>query len=145
MLHFYPQETRYSCVTACLRMVMANLGIIVDEDALRACCGTDRLGTTAQAAVDCATRHGLQASVDSVATLADLNSYVDRLIYPIVYANMFPLDGLWVLHAVVVEAITHDEITFLDPMVGRRHAPTSVFEQAWQMGRRRTIIITIKQ
>lgn len=124
---------------------MAHLGIIVDEDSLRACCGTDRLGTTAQAAVDCATRYGLQASVDSVATLAELNSYVDRRIYPIVYVNMFPLDGLWVLHAVVVEAVTNNEITFLDPMVGRRHAPASAFEQAWQMGRRRTLIITIKR
>lgn len=145
MLQFYPQETRYSCVTACVCMVMVHLGIEVDEATLRECCGTDRLGTTVQTAVNCAESYGLWAAVDDHATMADLATYIAEGIYPITYVNMFPLDNLWVLHAVVVEAVTDEDITYLDPMVGRRVAPASAFEQAWQMGRYRTIIISTNQ
>ncbi|MFQ6014816.1 MAG: cysteine peptidase family C39 domain-containing protein [Anaerolineae bacterium] len=34
-LPVYQQETPYSCVAACLRMVLAYFGVEVDEDALR--------------------------------------------------------------------------------------------------------------
>lgn len=142
MLLFYPQETDYSCVPACLRMVMANLGIQVDEATLRTCCQTDPKGTASTAMVLCALSYGLQAFETSNASWSELVHWVEQNVYPIVYLNLFPLDMMWGLHAVIVEAITKDTIVFLDPIVGRRQAAIALFEQAWQMGRQRMMMIT---
>ena len=121
---------------------MAHLGIQVDEATLRACCETDRKGTTPTATINCALSYGLQAFETSNASWPDLMHWVGQNFYPIVYINLFPLDALWGLHAVIVESITKDKVIFLDPLVGRRQAAIAAFEQAWQMNRRRMIVIT---
>ncbi|MBI5052515.1 MAG: hypothetical protein HZB52_04525 [Chloroflexi bacterium] len=60
-LTFLPQETRYSCTVACLRMVMAHFDISIEESELRECCKTTEQGTLAREAVKCAQQHGLNA------------------------------------------------------------------------------------
>ena len=94
MLPFYPQETRYSCVPACLRMVMGHIGIFVDEATLYDCCNTDRLGTTATDAAKCAQSHGLQAVAAADATNEQLLAWLADDKYPIVFLNLFPIDSL---------------------------------------------------
>jgi ATP-binding cassette, subfamily B, bacterial len=142
VLPFYPQETDYSCVPACLRMVMASLGIQVDEATLRVCCETDPKGTASTATILCALSYGLYAFETSNASWSELVHWIEQNVYPIVYINLFPLDMVWGLHAVVVEAITKDTVIFLDPLVGRRQATLAPFEQAWQMSRQRMIVVT---
>jgi ABC-type bacteriocin/lantibiotic exporter with double-glycine peptidase domain len=122
-------------------MVMAYWGIEVDEATLRACCQTDRLGTIAKDAVACARGYGFKAEEIREATWDDLNDWLTEGLYPILLLNLFPLDALWVYHAVIVETITDDRVIYLDPAQGPRTAEASAFEQAWQMNRRRAIIV----
>ena len=51
-LPFYRQEKPYSCVPACLRMVLAAKGYAVSESVLRERCDCTFLGTDALTAVD---------------------------------------------------------------------------------------------
>ena len=121
---------------------MGHLGVQVDEATLRACCATDREGSAPSSTVNCALSYGLQAFEISNASWSELVQWVEQNVYPIVYLNLFPLDMMWGLHAVVVEVITKDTVIFLDPWVGRRQAPIPPFQQAWQMSRQRMIVVT---
>ena len=141
MVPFYPQETRYSCVPACLRMVMAQLGVTVDEATLRDCCKTDRMGTTVKDCVNCAQRYGFHAFAAVDVTNDQLLHWLADRYYPIIYLNLFPLDTIWVTHAVIVETIDNQVVTFVDPIAGRRQATTTAFEQAWQMTKGQVIVI----
>lgn len=122
-------------------MVMADLGISIDEAALRDCCQTDRMGTTASNTVRCAQSHGLSAFAVKTASREQLSTWLIENSYPIVYVNLFPIDALWVTHAVVVEAITEKTVTYMDPVAGQRSVQISAFEQAWQMSHQQAIII----
>ena len=51
---FHKQETRYSCVPACLRMVLGSFGVDLSESALRVHCDCMPYGTDALMAVDAA-------------------------------------------------------------------------------------------
>lgn len=140
-LRFYLQETRLSCAPACLRMVMAYWGIEVDEATLRDCCKTDWLGTAAEDAVACARRYGLWAEEVREASWDDLRRWLTDGLYPILLLNLFPLDALWVFHAVVVETVTDELVTYLDPVQGPRTVEVVAFQQAWRMNRRRAIVV----
>jgi len=144
MLPFLPQETRYSCVPACLKMIMADMGIVVDEATLREGCKSDRLGTTAKNAVACAQSYGLQAFAATDVTNEKLLDLLADDDYPIVYLNLFPIETLWVTHAVVVESIADDIVTYMDPITGRRDTMMVTFEQAWQMSKRQAIVIVFQ-
>ena len=123
---------------------MAYWGITVDEITLRHCCHTDKLGTTTKATVECARHYGLQATEISNATWTELLGWLAEGIYPIVFVNLFPIDALWSYHAVVVEEVVYETVTLLDPLVGRRQVVTAAFEQAWQLHKRRVVVIVGK-
>lgn len=142
MLTFYAQETRVSCVPACIRMVLAYWGLEIDEATLCGCCQTDLSGTAIKAAVACVNRLGFRAVDVREATREDLKSWLSNGVFPILYLNLFPLDALWVQHAVVVEDVTTEVSAYLDPAQGRRMAHLSAFEQAWQMQKGRAILIS---
>jgi ABC-type bacteriocin/lantibiotic exporter with double-glycine peptidase domain len=57
-LPFYRQETPDSCVPACLRMVLAGLGVDRAEAVLRQMCDCTMLGTDALNVVDAARQLG---------------------------------------------------------------------------------------
>lgn len=58
---FDKQETDYSCVPACLRMVLASLGVFKTEQELRELCDCTVLeGTSALKAVDAARASGFK-------------------------------------------------------------------------------------
>ena len=140
-LPFYPQETRYSCVPACLRMILAHMDILVDEAVLRECCHTDRLGTTVRDTVNCIQSYDLRTFAATDATMEQLEIWLANERYLIVYLNLFPIDTLWVLHAVVAEEVSGESVTLMDPIVGRRVVHANTFEQGWQMSKRQVIVI----
>jgi len=140
-LTFFPQETRASCTVACLRMVLAHWGIIADEATLRACCRTTKQGTRANDAITCAQKYGLQADELRDAQWADVRELLAAEIYPIALLNLYPLNMLWVMHAVVVESVAEETIVYLDPIYGRKSATVVSFDQAWAMNRRRAIVV----
>lgn len=123
-------------------MVLAYWGVEVDESELYKCCGSDFLGTTARSAADCASTYGFVTQAIRNAAWSDLEMWLSKNIYPILFVNLFPIDSLWVYHAVIVEAINEETVQFLDPAQGRRQAHLMAFEQAWQMNKQQAILIT---
>ena len=140
-LTLFLQETRISCTVACLRMVLAHSGILVDEATLRAGCKTTESGTRAQDAAACARQYGFEAEEVSNARWQELEEWLAAGIYPIILLNLFPLRLLWVKHAVIAESADQDRVTYLDPIYGRQEAEITVFDQAWAMNRYRAILV----
>ena len=122
-------------------MVMAHWGFDTDEATLRLYCKTDLLGTSAKDAVACAKHFGFDAIEVRGASFSNLGEWLTKGFYPILLLNLFPLDALWVSHAVVLEHVSDERVVYLDPAQGRRTANLIAFEQAWQMGKNRAILV----
>lgn len=142
---FFVQETEWSCTVACLRMVLAQLGTVVEESVLRECCGTTERGTQADEVVACAQQYGFTAEQQRGGTLDDLSQWLNNGVYPIVLLNLFPLAALWRMHAVVVIAVDGNEVHYLDPARGQRMDALVAFEQAWLMNLYRAIVVQHKE
>lgn len=138
---FFRQETAWSCSVACLRMVLANMGTVVDETTLRDCCHTTMVGTRADDVVACARSYGFDAQHVREGNLGDLRRWLATGALPVILLNVFPIDLVWRMHAVVVIGIEGNAVQFLDPVHGQRTAELAAFEQAWQMNLNRAILI----
>lgn len=137
----HKQETAYSCVPACLRMVLASLGVSKTEQELRGLCdctfdspllpgGTDpfKLKIAAQTL-------GFAKTQIGNLTVDDLRSELARGLYPIAYlkarlASSMPPQ----FHAVVVVEITENEIEVLDPWRGELVLSLEDFLTEWTRG-----------
>lgn len=140
-LPFYKQETRYSCVPACLRMVLASLGLDLSETELRTGCDCTPFGTDALNAVDAARRLGFPKTAKYTLSLDELESLIASGHYPIVFVNLGPIDGLDDEHALVVTEVSHTSISVHDPLQGERILPHDTFSAAWAMMHRLVILI----
>jgi len=130
-LPLFRQETPYSCMAACLRMVLAYLGTEVDEDTVREQSYTTLWGTSTRDAAACAHGYGLEAVWVQEAGPDDLVRWLEADLFPILVARLVHL-GQWSKHAVVVEALSDDQLTYLDPADGQRHSmDRTVLEKAW--------------
>jgi len=105
---FYPQERDYSCVPACLRMVLAYNGIYKSEDDLIYACGSQRDGTRATALVEAAKGLGFEKTSTERLTIDELRAAVEKGLFPIVYI------ATPTVHSVVVVAIG-DFVEVMDP------------------------------
>ena len=128
---FHKQETRYSCVPACLRMVLGNFGVDISESALRTRCDCTPYGTDALMAVDAARALGFVKTAKYTLTLEELKTVVRSGHCPIVFVDLNPIDGLDAIHAMVVVDVSEQEIVVLDPLQGERRLPVYVFTAAW--------------
>ncbi|MGI0494049.1 cysteine peptidase family C39 domain-containing protein [Alkalinema pantanalense CENA528] len=140
-LPFYRQETPFSCVPACLRMVLAGFGVDLDEAALRELCDCTALGTEAFRAVEAVRRLGFPNSMKCNVSVEGLDVELAQGRYPIVYVNLLPIDGVRTSHAVVVVDADAENVTVYDPLVGKRVLPRSAFEQAWRLSNCLMILI----
>jgi ABC-type bacteriocin/lantibiotic exporter with double-glycine peptidase domain len=140
-LPFYKQEKPYSCVPACLRMVLAAQGQIVSESDLRERCDCTFLGTEALNAVDAMRAMGFSNSSKCTLKITELIVKLNAGLYPIVFVNLLPIDGINDPHAIVVTAIDEDEVQMSDPLQGERLLPRSTFDTAWAMMRNLTISV----
>lgn len=140
-LRFYKQETPYSCVPACLRMVFSGKGLLKSEAELRQCCDCTPLGTEALKAVDAARQLGFSKTVKLTLSLEELTSLVNSGSNPIVFVNLLPIDGVKGGHAVVVIGVRLQRISLYDPLQGERIIPSSTFETAWAMMHNLAILI----
>jgi ABC-type bacteriocin/lantibiotic exporter with double-glycine peptidase domain len=73
--------------------------------------------------------------------IAELMAKLNVGLYPIVFVNLLPIDGINDPHAIVVAAIDEDEVLVSDPLQGERLLPRSTFETAWAMMRNLTILV----
>lgn len=138
---FFSQETENSCAVACLRMVLAALGIEHPEDELRLLCDCGINGTEALKIVDAARQLGFAGTRKHNLTMGELAAELVQGKHPIVYVrtrltdSQFPSE-----HAFVVLNITHERVTVLDPWAGERQIPMPEFERDWRRMRNLTIL-----
>jgi ABC-type bacteriocin/lantibiotic exporter with double-glycine peptidase domain len=130
---FHKQGTPYSCVLACLRIVLASLGLELSEAALRTLCDCTPFGTEALKAVDAARQLGFPQTVKHTLPTRELEAQVRRGIYPIVFVSTLPIDGIKGGHALVVIDMDQAGVSVYDPQQGERLLPRTTFDYAWVM------------
>ena len=129
----YRQETPYSCVPACLRMVLASLGHEVTEATLRTLCDCTVFGTEALKAVDAMRQLGFTSTMKQTCAMEDLRQQLQGGHWPIVFVNTLPITGQRNAHAVVVVEVGSAQLTVYDPLDGERVLPQAPFLTAWAM------------
>src|SRR6266404_9552596 len=100
-ISFHKQETRFSCVPACLRMVLLTFGVDMPESELIVRCDSTILGTNALRAVDAARQLGFAASAKHTLTLDELRDIVAAGLYPIAFVSLLPIDARDDEHAII--------------------------------------------
>ncbi len=140
-LPFYRQETPDSCVPACLRMVLAGLGVDQTEAVLRQMCDCTMLGTDALNVVDAARQLGFPLAHKENLAIEQLTSVLWSGCFPIVYVNLSLIDGEAGIHAMVAIAADDRYIQVYDPLEGERQLEKQLFDAAWGMTNRLTILI----
>lgn len=140
-LPFYKQETRFSCVPACLRMIFSHFGLHVPEEELRRACDSTDFGTSALNALDAARRYGFAQTGKYTLTIEELAEVAATDKYPIVFVNLWPIDQIRENHALIIIAITGAEVSAIDPAQGERLIPRPLFDAGWAMRDHLAIII----
>ena len=79
---FYKQETLYSCVPACLRIVLSGFGHEYSEAEIRTLCDCTPFGTEALMVVDAARRFGFRKSVKHTISINELQDLIAIGKYP---------------------------------------------------------------
>jgi ABC-type bacteriocin/lantibiotic exporter with double-glycine peptidase domain len=139
VLPLFPQELPTSCVAACVRMVLADLGHSLSEAEIRHRCGHEaagmRLGKIASGLKD------LPVTVEYHIDWGrdDLIDLVRAGVFPIVALDLRPVEGRDAYHAAVVVDVTSDQMVVHDPLQekGPRtiSRSTSMLRGARQTGR----------
>ena len=140
-LIFHRQEKEYSCVPACLKMVLMALGLVLSEAELRERCDCTPFGTEALRVVDIARDLGFLNTIKATVTSAELEHQWSLGLYPIVFVNLLPIDGVKISHAIVVTGFEVDGVRVCDPLRGDRILPRSTFDAAWAMMRNLVILV----
>lgn len=115
-------------------MVLSAFGIHLDESELRELTDCSPLGTDAFQLIDAARRLGFTASRKyTLGSLEELTSLIAEGAFPIVYVDMWPLQGglSGQNHALVVIAIDSEHVSVLDPINGESHLFQEDFQIAW--------------
>lgn len=125
-------------------MVLSALGVDVAEAHLRHLTDCTPLGTEAFQVLEAARHLGFPASRKyTLASLDELAAVVATGAWPIVYVDLWPLHGgrSGQIHALVVVAVAHAQVTVLDPLVGERQLPREDFEAIWAATRWLTLMV----
>ena len=122
-------------------MVLLGFGQDVPEAELRHLCDCTFVGTEALKAVDAARQLGFPGTTKHNLTLKELATILTDGFFPIVYVEMSPINGMYEPHAFVVTGVNDFSVEVLDPAMGEDILPHSVFEAAWTLRRRLTIIV----
>jgi len=114
---FFKQENWYTCGPACLRMVLAYLGIIKTEEEVTEACGTTELGTTSMQMSVAFQKYGIKASSVKNANINDLKHEINE-IRPIIIL----IDPSYIYgslsgfgHFIVIVGFEDGEIVYHDP------------------------------
>jgi ABC-type bacteriocin/lantibiotic exporter with double-glycine peptidase domain len=102
------------------------------------------LGTEAFQVLEAARHLGFPATRKyTLASLNELAAVVAAGAWPIVYVDLWPLHGgrSGQIHALVVVAVAHAQVTVLDPLVGERQLPREDFEAIWAATRWLTFMV----
>ena len=122
-------------------MVLASFRRDLSEAALRVLCDCTPFGTEALNAVDAVRRLGFPDTGKHTLSLDERAAQVRRGLFPIVFVNTLPIDGIIGGHALVVVGVDQTDVAVYDPLHGERHLPRATFESAWAMLHDLTILI----
>jgi hypothetical protein len=76
-------------------------------------------------------------------SLDELAVQVRQGLFPIVFVNTLPIDGITSGHALVVVGIDQTGVAVYDSLHGERHLPHATFTNAWAMMHTLTILIPL--
>jgi ABC-type bacteriocin/lantibiotic exporter with double-glycine peptidase domain len=122
-------------------MVLASFGRELSEAVLRVLCDCTPFGTEALKVVDAVRQLGFPTTGKHTLSLDELAAQVRHGLYPIVFVNTRPIDGITDGHALVVVRIDQTDIAVYDPLHGERHLPHATFVSAWAMMHNLTLLI----
>lgn len=129
----FKQEQPYSCVAACVRMVLAHYGRVASEDEFRQLLGTSPHGTSARDILRVAAL-GFDVQL-RFTNLGELSAALQAGTPPIVFVNTGSLD-YWSFdcaHVLVVVGMDVASVSVNDPLFdsGARQTSLSGFHAAW--------------
>lgn len=135
---YFSQECSYSCVPACLRMVLASYGHTFSESELIEWCNTDAAGTSSIGAVEGLHENGFHDATREFLQLHELQTVLAKGAIPITLLKL-RYGGV---HAVVVTKITNEVVEVLDPDdSARSEFERKDFEEMWDLRNGETILI----
>lgn len=127
---FYEQQTPYTCGPACMRMVLASLGIKRTENQITKLLGTNNIrGTNHRDFVSLAEKYKLRYSVHREAVVDDLK-YFYKNHYKIIVCYFHPTEKVG--HYAVVKKLTRERIHLMDPTDGpNKSYSLNYFQRIW--------------
>ena len=138
---YFPQAYPFSCVPACLRMILAAFNFEISEPELRSLCKCDETGTTPSNAVKAAKECGFN-SYKANLTFDELKEEISVNNLAIVFLRL-PVTEDFSNHAVIVFKITKGKVLVLDPAeIREREFDINSFVENWSRGL--TIIVEKK-
>ena len=73
------------------------------------------------------------AAEKEYSSLDRLRQHLAASLFPILYVNLFFIDGIDSVHAVVATEFEDQFIDVIDPLEGERSIPIAAFEKSWEM------------
>lgn len=137
---FFQQVHPFSCVPACIRMVLASLDCEKSETEIRSFCECDETGTSPSKAVESAIRFGFDAYRANL-TFEELEDLISQKITPIVFIKV--TENVNYSHAIIIYKISKGKIYVVDPELGEKSFDAKQFKDMWSRGL--TIIIERKK
>ena len=129
------QEHPWTCLPACIRMVLAYRGRLIEEATIAAACGTAPLrGTQPEKAVEGVQQLGYHALWFEDAALSRLQDLIAHDWPVIVFLRARDLPaGKHGLHGVVVAGVESDNVIIADPQSNSRYTMArKQFLSAWE-------------
>lgn len=130
----YKQESRATCLPACVRMVLAYYGEERTEAELSQWLNVRFIGAQTEN-LRRLRQHGYEVYLEQ-SSWGELSDWLLEDVPPIAFVNAAELPGWFVpyaLHAVVVVGVTAEEVIFHDPQFAEspRRATWACFREAW--------------
>lgn len=126
---FFAQEQFDTCMLACLRMILADRGMLVPEDRLAGLMPAHDEGYDPDQVAEIARGFGLKAEARQL-NLGAIAALIEKERFPIVLVDRTFLDGEFAIHAVVPIRITRHFAIILDPLRGERRVSRVTFLKA---------------
>lgn len=139
----FQQSRPYTCVAACLRVVLSALGADCPEDDLARACDTDPSGATLSDAANAVRSLGFNALFLPEATFEVLSEWLQRGVPMIVGIAVDDLvHGVTGGHAVVVCGIEEGQVIVVDPGIGaERRLELETFLRVWRRRNNRGLVV----
>jgi len=139
------QEQDYSCVPACIRIVLSHYGVELTEERICAACQTTPRGTDQQDAARGIISLGFEAAKLKAAKPDDIIKFLgqNQPVIAIIGVEHLPYGGQYDTHAIVVNGLERNQVSFIDPARGEEiEISLNTFLRAWQA--RRCLGLVIK-